>query len=334
MSATDAWRGTVIALVVFAFLASGNLVRSAEGMPLGWQRSAALVAAKSIDRVSNLLSLNRPYDWAAERLGIPDVDPDFEFPDEREPPPPSATTTTLPPVRVPTAAAPLRVVVAGDSTANGVGERLKVAASEDPTLAIDVQGEVATGLTRSDYFNWGQRMSELVGELEPEVVLFMVGANDSQAVLEPDGTVVAAYGTPGWEDAYRRRVAGIMDLAEGDGRRLVWIGQPKVGDSGVARTVEAVNRIAAEEADERPWVTFFDLAAVVAGPGGRFAEYVTFDDGETVRCYAGDGIHLSMACLDRSMDELLPSLRDLVAGGSRSSGDRGNPDGTGTADGG
>lgn len=323
MSATDAWRGTVIALIVFLFLASGNLVRSAEGMPLGWQRSVAIVAARSIDRVSNLLSLNRPYDWAADKLGVQQVDPDFEFPEERRPPPPSATTTTLPPVRVPTVADPLRIVVAGDSTANGVGERLKVAASDDPTLSVDVQGEVATGLTRSDYFNWGQRMAELVEELDPEVVLFMVGANDSQAVLEPDGTIVAAYGTPGWEDAYRRRVAGIMDLADGEGRRLVWIGQPKVGDAKVARTVEAVNRIAREEADERPWVEFFDLASVVAGPGGRFAEYVTFADGETVRCYAGDGIHLSMACLDRSMKELLPALRELVDG-SRSGGSSGD----------
>jgi hypothetical protein len=307
----------VVALVVFAFLASGNLVDSASGMPLGWQRTVALGAARAVDRVANLLSLNRPYDWAAAQLGIADQDEDFEFPAETRPEPPSVTTTTLPPLRVPTAQAPLRLVVAGDSTADALGDRLAVAASDDATLDVDVQGVVATGLTRSDYFNWGQRMQEIVTELDPELVLFMVGANDTQAVLEPDGTVVARYGTPEWEEAYRRRVAGIMDLARGGGRRLVWIGQPSVGDPDVQATVDVVNRLARDEAASRPWVTFFDLAAVVAGEGGGFSEYVTFPDGETVRCYAGDGVHLSMGCLDRAIDgDLLPAVRGLLPEGT------------------
>ena len=114
--------------------------------------------------------------------------------------------------------------MAGDSTAIGVGDRLKVAASDNPELEIDQQGKVATGLSRSDYFNWGARMQELTTELSPDVVLFMIGANDAQAVLDPDGSVVADYGTPAWSDAYRQRIGGIMDLAH-DGGRSAHVGR-------------------------------------------------------------------------------------------------------------
>ena len=317
MTADQTWKGTLLAIVVFAFLASGNLVDSAEGMPLGWQRSVALGVSRSVDRVANLLSLNRPYDWAADQLGLQQADADFEFPPESAEPP-SATTTTVPPLRVPTPEDPLRVVVAGDSTAIGVGDRLKVAAGEDPALSVDVQGKVATGLTRSDYFNWGARTKELVTTLDPEVMVFMVGANDTQAVLDPDGTVVAQYGTPEWTEAYRRRVAGIMDLAKGGSRRLVWVGQPRVGDADIERTVSLVNSIIEEEAASRPWVSYFDLASVVGGDG-PFSPYVTFDDGKTVKCYAGDGVHLSLQCLDRSMEELLPTVQALYGGGAAAS---------------
>lgn len=306
------WKGTVVALVVFVVLASGNMVASAQGMPLGWQRSVAMAVAGSIDRVANLLSLNRPYDWAAEQLGIEQEDRDFEFPVATEEPT-SPTTTTLPDLRVPTAADPLRVLVAGDSTAKSLGDALIQSATDTPQIEITNTGKVSTGLARSDYFNWGARMQQLVTEDDPEVTVFMVGANDGQSILDGDGTVVAQFGTPEWETAYRTRVAGIMDLNHGGARRVVWVGEPNVGTGNVQQAIELGNRIAEEEAATRPWVTYFDLAAIVAGPDGGFAEYLTLPDGSSVRCYAGDGVHLSVQCLDLVIDELLPTITGLYA---------------------
>ena len=317
MSADAVWKGTVLSLVVFVVLASGNMVTSARGMPLGWQRDVAMGVAGAIDRVANFFSLNRPYDWAAEQLGIDQNDEDFEFPAETvevaEDPQASTTTTTIPPVRVPTAAAPLRVVVAGDSTAKSLGDTLIAETSGLPELTLTNEGKVSTGLARSDYFNWGARMQEIVTQDDPEVVVFMVGANDGQSILEGDGTIVAQFDTPEWTEEYRRRVAGIMDLAKGGSRRLVWVGEPNVGTGNVQKAVSLGNQLAEEEAAKRPWVTYFDLAALVAGPDGGFAEYITLPDGSTARCFAGDGVHLSVKCLDRVMDDLVPTLTGLYA---------------------
>ena len=319
MSADSVWKGTVLSLAVFVVLASGNMVTSARGMPLGWQRDVAMGVSGAIDRVANFFSLNRPYDWAAEELGIDQNDEDFEFPEEpdlevvADDSQASTTTTTIPPVRVPTAAAPLRVVVAGDSTAKSLGDTLIAETSAVPELTLTNEGKVSTGLARSDYFNWGARMQEIVTHDDPEVVVFMVGANDGQSILEGDGTVVAQFDTPEWTEEYRRRVAGIMDLARGGSRRLIWVGEPNVGTGNVQKAVALGNQLAEEEAAKRPWVTYFDLAALVAGPDGGFSEYITLPDGSTARCFAGDGVHLSVKCLDRVMDELVPTLTGLYA---------------------
>lgn len=317
MPAPTVWKGTVVALVVFVLLASDNMVTSAKGMPLGWQRDVAVAATGAVDRVANLLSINRPYDWAAAQLGRDQGDEDFEFPTTTTvpegAPEASTTTTTMVPLRVPTAAEPLQVVVAGDSTAKSLGDALIGATTDLPELSITNDGRVSTGLARSDYFNWGARMQEIVTTEQPELVVFMVGANDGQSILEGDGSIVAQFGTPEWTEAYRQRVAGIMDLARGDGRRLVWVGEPNVGTGNVQQAVEIGNQLAAEEAASRPWVTYVDVAELLAGPGGGFSEYLTLPDGSTVRCYAGDGVHLSVACLDRVMESLVPTITGLYA---------------------
>lgn len=315
-SADEVWRGTVLALAIFVVLASGSMVRSAEGMPLGWQRDVTLPVASAIDRVANFFSLNRPYDWAAGRLGIDGPDRDFEFPEapaEPEVVAPTATTTTLPPVRVPSAAEPWHVVVAGDSTAKSLGEALQAETVDRPELRIDVKGEISTGLARSDYFNWGARLSEIIESDDPEVILFMVGANDGQAIIDGDGTVVAGFDDPAWEAEYRRRIAGIMDLARGGARRMIWVGEPNVDTGNVQRAIDLGNRIAREEAERREWVSFFDVAALVAGPDGGYSELFTLPGGSTVRCYQSDGVHLSVQCLSHVMDSLVPALTGLHA---------------------
>jgi hypothetical protein len=91
------------------------------------------------------------------------------------------------------------------------------------------------------------------------------------------------------------------------------VGEPNVGTGNVQEAVTIGNQLAKEEAASRPWVTYVDVAAMLAGPDGGFSEYLTLPDGSTVRCYSGDGVHLSVKCLDRVMDDLVPTLTGLYA---------------------
>jgi len=87
-----------------------------------------------------------------------------------------------------------------------------------------------------------------------------------------------------------------------------------VGNPKIQAALTTINRVAKEEAKKRDWVEFFDLSKVVAGPDGGFADYVKFDDVGTVKCFAGDGVHLSSKCLQQTMTELIPFLQDLYGG--------------------
>ena len=57
-----------------------------------------------------------------------------------------------------------------------------------------------------------------------------------------------------------------------------------------------------------------DLARSLCGAATYASLRVTLPDGSTVRCYAGDGVHLSVACLDRVMESLVPTITGLYEG--------------------
>ena len=59
-----------------------------------------------------------------------------------------------------------------------------------------LDGQVTTGLTRPDYYNWPAELQADLPKYSPQVVVVMMGANDPQDFPGPPDT---AYGTPSLE---------------------------------------------------------------------------------------------------------------------------------------
>jgi len=307
MPAMTAWKATLGSIVLFALLASGSLVKSARGQEEGWQRDVLLGTARGIDRVSNLLALNRPLDWANGLLDREDVEPAIEFPPVTVAPP-STPSTTLP--RIVSATDPLRVGIYGDSQAKDLGRQLIQLAAGDPLMTWAEHGRVSTGLARPDYYNWPARLQELLATEDRDVIVFMTGSNDSQTLQDREGNAVAAVGTPEWEEEYRRRVAGLMDLVNNGRHRLVWVTVPLVGNSKLAPTMALINRIIRDQAATRSWVTVADAEPLLAGPNGEYVDYITPDGKAPARCRRSDHVHLTLACLDILAEHVLGAFRD------------------------
>lgn len=311
MTATAAWKASVLALVVFCLLASGSLVKQARAQEDGWVRSTNLAVARSIDRVSNFVSLNRPLDFANELLGRPDTEPRIEFPPTTlVGPAPDVTTTTVAPPEI-SPDRPLEMMLYGDSQGINLGEGIRNATAEDPLMSADFDGRVSTGLARPDYYNWPARIVEDVDGRDVDTVLLHFGANDNQALLDVDGNLVAQRDSPEWEAEYRRRVAGLMDVLRSDPRRIVWIGNPVMREAGLSARGELINRIVTEEAATRPWVTYVDTADLLDGPNHEYVDYFTPPGGEAVRCRAGDGVHLTSSCVDLVVEQVLAAVRPM-----------------------
>jgi hypothetical protein len=311
MRAMTLWKTSVVSISLFALLASGSLVKAARGQPVGWVRDASLAVAHGVDRVANLLSLNRPLDAANAALARDDVEPEIKFPPVTVAPVVDQTTTTLPGREI-SPDAPLRMRVFGDSVAFSLGTSLKNTASDDPVIHVANDARISTGLARPDYYNWPARMQEQLAQSDADTVVVLFGSNDDQSLQDREGKVVARLGTPEWEEEYRRRVAGVMDLVDNRRRKLVWVGMPVVSRPELNATLRSIDAIIADEAARRPWVSFVDLSKDLSGPNGEYVDYLTPPGGgATIRCRRPDGVHLTFDCLSIVSRRILGLVRPM-----------------------
>lgn len=152
----------------------------------------------------------------------------------------------------------------------------------EPQGAVLLQPEPeyvgGSGLLSPDFYDWSAHVQSDVLPLDPGLIVFMVGANDANA-FSPDD--------------YRARVASMMDAMEGDGRYVVWVGQPNMQDAAYAERIRALNDVIRSEASRRSWVRYIDTWDVSSGPDGNYTPYLTAEDGTEILARDDDGIHLT-----------------------------------------
>ncbi|HET6949524.1 MAG TPA: DUF459 domain-containing protein [Acidimicrobiales bacterium] len=323
----------VTALVLAMLVNADALVARAERRPAGPGRDRALAVWHPVQDVSHVLQLHR-----IRRLGDMLVGDDgtdrtdgtdaggtgAAAPSPSQPRAPAApgggtdgaTTTTpgaaagpAPGVRTPTARDPLRLWVGGDAMAQLFGpalaDRSEATGVIDPTVHV----EMASGLTRRDYYDWPRALADDLAAHDPEVVVWVVGANDAQGIVLPDGTAVQQMSDPRWAPEYHRRVGALMDDLRDGGRTVLWIGQPPMRDPDFGARMTGLNGIYAAEAATRPWVTFIDPATVVGDPSGAYVDQLPDAAGTPEDVRLSDGVHLSAAGGDRLATHVLDIVR-------------------------
>lgn len=180
-----------------------------------------------------------------------------------------------------------KVTVAGDSISVGIGTRLRLAVGD--TREVKVIGEPGTGMARPDSFDWPGRLEELARDFPPEVLVFSVGSNDAQDLLDTDGQVVAPLSDESaWDREYSARLARSFDAFRDTGTTVLWLGHVRTEEDRVGVRNRHVHELAEQVAADRDWVVVGDLAEIL-------------DSGEDVatECLQEDGLHLTIECLDR-----------------------------------
>lgn len=311
--------GRVLAIIVAglalaALINADALVERAERKPLGPDRDRSLAIWHPVQDVSHILQLHRLRDLGDWLVGGEDP------PAAKDPTgsPVLQTTTTLPPeeeepaleLRTPTAEAPLRVLIAGDSIVRDMGESFLRFTADDPLIAPVMHYENATGLTRPDFYDWPTALVQDAEANQPELVILMFGGNDAQAIVAPDGTVHDTIDSPGWRAEYGRRVGGVMDALRTEGRVIVWIGLPPMRSEGFNGRAGVINEVVSAAAAERDWVRFVDTSRVLGDEQGRYVPRLPGVDGELRQ---GDGIHLARAGADVLARHMQQVVADLLA---------------------
>lgn len=307
----------VAALLLGALVNADAMVERAERKPIGPARDRSLLVWHPVQDVAHVTQLYRLRALGDLLVGDDDGEGDLvaavtNLPDAEVTP----AAAVRPVLRQPTAADPLRVYVGGDSVVRDAGESLLRLAAEDPRLSASLHYEIATGLSRPDFFDWPAALAADAASLKPEIALIMFGGNDAQGIVGPDGTVHSQVDTPGWKAEYARRVGAVMDELRADDRLVVWIAQPPMRDAGFDHRIDVINEVVAAQAADRPWVLFVDTAAVLGGPDG---EYVDRLPGHEDDLRQGDGIHLSRAGADLLARHLLDLVDEEIAAASAAS---------------
>jgi hypothetical protein len=328
---------TVLALFLAALLNAQSIYKSVYNQEEGTRRDVALAFAGPLREVSMALRLDRPRAWFEDAVGREHATIDTEIvlpPPARaqtdttpaaEPTTPSATTPegeapapapAEPELPVFTPEDPMRLWIAGDSLVITPGYAILRAFGRNEAVERvgDVEGRVATGLTRPDVFNWFRHVAEQVERKDVDTVVFGFGGNDDSGDMTglPDGVALDGFGGPKWTKEYRRRVGGLMDTATQAGAFVVWLGLPVTSDAAQSRRWRVVNRAARAEADLRPGeVAYVDMYTMLSDDG-KYVPYLPDSDGRLVKVRADDGVHLERAGGDLVADQVVRELRSAV----------------------
>ena len=256
--------------------------------PLGARRTAALDVLDPISQLSRALGLDLPVGWSNVALGRT-ADGGFTYPSVPSTTRPVGPTTTTTIVRHPTHAHPLRVLLVGDS----IGEDLDGPLLNDLTatgvIVVNSFGKESTGLTRLDYFNWIAELKGLVYQDHPNIVIGMMGANDSQSFLNPE----MRFGSTAWRARYLHNVGQFFSIGKENGAKMFWVSVPIIQDPGRNREWNLVRHLQ-EKAAHQHHVYYLDSDLTLA-PNGHYAAYLPVGGQLALVRTPQDGVHLTPA---------------------------------------
>jgi uncharacterized protein len=315
----------LLSLLMGAVLDADAMTASIEQQRFGTSRTVQLALARPVRTLSHWTGLDLPRRWLDELLNgrpahvrVPKVAIAVPHPTISvsrptlgggPPPPTIAGATPAAARRVPTAAQPLRVWMAGDSLMGSVTESFAALAKSSHTITVTNTVQIGTGLARPDVYDWPAAVSREMTTTNPDVVVFLFGANDDQD-MQVDGHRVVR-GTDAWRQEYTRRVSQMMALATGANRQLIWVSVPAVKRPRLNQTKDVMNQVVQATAALYPGVTLVDTGAILDGPGATYVTYLTGSSGQPVRVRESDGIHFTLAGANRVTPLILKPIDQL-----------------------
>ena len=192
------------------------------------------------------------------------------------------------------------------------GPALADAAQSTGLVEPSVHYEMASGLTRPDYYDWPAALQADVAAGDPEVLVVVFGVNDGQGIVLADGTPIPEVTDPRWSTEYRRRVAEVMDDLRADDRLVLWVLLPPMSDADYGARMAVVTEAVAAEAASRPWIVTVDAGASLADASGAFADTLPDAGGNPVDVRLDDGIHLTEGGAERLAGQVMELLGTQV----------------------
>jgi uncharacterized protein len=189
---------------------------------------------------------------------------------------------------------PQRVLIVGASSIQEeLGIAIERAVKKYEGVEVQRLGRISSGLARPDYFDWPDKLQELLDQYHPDLVIAQWGGNDCQSLSSKDGSVIANYGTAEWDAEYTRRVKTEILQMHDAGANVVFIGMPYMKNPNFSNKIAHMNQITEAACNDRGAV-YLPLWDLTVDEQGKLKASVTID-GKQRMMRLSDGIHFSEA---------------------------------------
>jgi hypothetical protein len=204
-----------------------------------------------------------------------------------------------------------RVVVFGDSQAQGVAGGLQRVLIDDPRYKVINRTHPGAALVHAES-EWMAPVQNFIDKDKAEIAVVMFGAND-RLDLREDGKYVH-FRTDEWRSVYAARVDRILTALTGAHLKIVWCGNPIARSPTYSADMSYINDIYAGEVSHFGG-EFLPLWTVIADNQGQFIAYGPDRSGVTERLRNDDGIHFTAAGYELIAERVISVLPQLQANG-------------------
>lgn len=209
----------------------------------------------------------------------------------------------------PPAASPERIVIFGDSQAQGVAGGLERVLLHDPHYKILNRTHAGASLIHAPS-EWLAPIQRFTAHETADVAIVMFGANDRIDMREGTGGRYLHFRTEAWQDAYVGRADEILDALKKAHLKVIWLGNPIARSAVYSTDMSYINGLLDQEVTKFGG-TFFPLWSVIVDAKGQYAAYGPDRSGVTERLRGDDGIHFTSAGYEVIAEKLVTLLSSL-----------------------
>jgi len=183
-----------------------------------------------------------------------------------------------------------RVLVVGDSLADGVWSGLYRAFQEDGNMEVVNKSKPSSGFVRADSYDWTKEIDDILKDDTYQIVVVMFGANDNQAIKS--GKEYIKPGTDAWDDLYGQRVEAFVKKLRAKGLAVYWTGLPIMRSPDDSDDAEELNDIYREKSFING-AKFIDTWSGFTDESGRYSAVGPDMSGQIRRLRDDDGVHFT-----------------------------------------
>jgi hypothetical protein len=185
-----------------------------------------------------------------------------------------------------------KILMVGDFLAGNVGGELAATFETSPGIAVVDRSDGSSGLVRSDHLDWPAALPKMLDEVQPSLVVVMLGANDRQTMSV--GDTKERFRSEGFLKEYAARIETLAGIVTARKLPLLWVGLPAFQSPSMTADAVTLNTMYRSEMD-KVGGEFVDVWDGFVDEDGKFVVTGSDINGQQVRLRGADGITFTKA---------------------------------------